>query len=684
MNQQRFTDIYSQLTFRRKEVLLKFLVGETDDEIAQFLVIAKSTVRKHIEEICQQFALDADKLPGEHRPKRENLIRLFAKYKPELLGQRNVKEILTGEETPCKNTDFVGREEAIADINNLVNDGAKVILIQAEGGIGKTTLANEWFKRKDLEYLELDVGTTPETIYPAEDWLRSILKNYFEENPDQNFRAMLDQLKHNLQTERVGVLIDNLEVALFNGEFIEPHESYIELLKVLAHSTVQSVTLITSREPLYEPGLTGLQTVQTYPLQGLTIETWQQYFDNRHVTTNKDALIEMRQAYGGNALAMDLLSNEIRKESQGNLEIYWQQNRDDLLRHRTLAKLVQRQFNKLRDDNSQAHELLCRFGFYPNRNIRAVPKVWLFCLLWDVPERRQRVIDALCDRSLVKVSDGGYYLHPMIRVEAVDRFLREESNPNQLVLIKSQIDTVLQSDEEVQYFLQWVYEKPVPRYGFKPKPAAVRAFYLARVLDFDFDFHRHDAFLLACYIAEPCSVDTCSVSKPCRVHKAMCDCSIYKALSDDYLGLRTQMYQLQLEKNLADSLNLLRFSVRNLRNEGKLSLMLANDMYWKLVDLLKDLKNQLPQEEDKLVEWWKLKGSDWTDKLKVAINEYLNLGYNLQFNDAQKELLKQYYDANQLLMEYLNSDSQVSPEIRSHIEDTLLLPITEIEKRTPQ
>jgi hypothetical protein len=40
------------------------------------------------------------------------------------------------------------------------------------------------------------------------------------------------------------------------------------------------------------------------------------------------------------------------------------------------------------------------------------------------------------------------------------------------------------------------------------------------------------------------------------------------------------------------------------------------------------------------------------------------------------------FDANQLLVDCLNSDCYVSREVRQEIEDTLLLPIAEIEKRT--
>ncbi len=52
--------------------------------------------------------------------------------------------------------------------------------------------------------------------------------------------------------------------------------------------------------------------------------------------------------------------------------------------------------------------------------------------------------------------------------------------------------------------------------------------------------------------------------------------------------------------------------------------------------------------------------------------------------DKQWEVLKQYYDANKLIVDCLNSDCIVSDEVREEIEETLLLPINEIKKRRQQ
>jgi Rps23 Pro-64 3,4-dihydroxylase Tpa1-like proline 4-hydroxylase len=48
--------------------------------------------------------------------------------------------------------------------------------------------------------------------------------------------------------------------------------------------------------------------------------------------------------------------------------------------------------------------------------------------------------------------------------------------------------------------------------------------------------------------------------------------------------------------------------------------------------------------------------------------------------DDEKALLQQYYDANLIIIECLNSDCYVSRSVREEIEATLLLPMSEIEK----
>lgn len=79
--------------------------------------------------------------------------------------------------------------------------------------------------------------------------------------------------------------------------------------------------------------------------------------------------------------------------------------------------------------------------------------------------------------------------------------------------------------------------------------------------------------------------------------------------------------------------------------------------------------------------WWKEQGKSLLKDLQsVQINNNKHI-LSLQFTETQKEKLQQYYNANKLLIECLNSDCYVTKATRQEIEETLLLPISEIKKR---
>lgn len=62
--------------------------------------------------------------------------------------------------------------------------------------------------------------------------------------------------------------------------------------------------------------------------------------------------------------------------------------------------------------------------------------------------------------------------------------------------------------------------------------------------------------------------------------------------------------------------------------------------------------------------------------------KYRNIGHDWQFNEQQQEALKQYRDANKLLLECLNSTCYISREVRSCIKDTLLWPFAQTENKS--
>ncbi|CAD5924720.1 putative WD repeat-containing protein alr2800 [Planktothrix tepida] len=319
-----------------------------------------------------------------------------------------------------ENINFIGRENAIAHLQTKINQGAKIILIQAAAGIGKTTLATEFLKNQNFDkILYLTMAKERETISPVESIVEEWLKKDFEEEPGRDFMVSLGRLKRLLQNQKIGILIDNLEPALDSEfRFIEPHRSYIELLRVLTDSMVQSVTLITSRERLCE----GDITVETYRLPDLDYSAWKQYFEYYQINNHESILTEMHKAYGGNAKAMRILCGAVQEDDQGDIQAYWNFNKAELLAKPDLKNLVNSQFKRLQELDINAFKLLNRLGCYRYQDVPTVPYNGLLCLLWDVSEGEQRrVIESLKNRSLVEFKKDEFFLHPMIREEAIAR-----------------------------------------------------------------------------------------------------------------------------------------------------------------------------------------------------------------------------------------------------------------------
>ncbi|NEQ69657.1 MAG: NACHT domain-containing NTPase [Symploca sp. SIO2D2] len=217
-------------------------------------------------------------------------------------------------------------------------------------------------------------------------------------------------------------------------------------------------------------------------------------------------------------------------------------------------------------------------------------------------------------------------------------------------LMKQKIDEVVASDNKIQQFLHWVNQKS-SSVDVSYKPAAVRALYLS--LDLSLNLSLDLSLNLNLSLSQVLSLDL--------------DLDFSLDLDLDF----------SLDLDLDLSLNLDLSLSFNYSLNRALSLYPSEIIAPKLKHSLQQLQDQLPNpEEDKeqLKQWWKVNGKAWTEQLRGVMIEHRNIGHNWQFNEQQQELLKQYYDANKLLVDCLNSDCYVSQEVRQEIEDTWLLP----------
>ena len=281
--------------------------------------------------------------------------------------------------------------------------------------MGKTTLAQQFLVHQGFDLI-LEVLMAKETANivavasVVEEWLQRDL----DEDSGKAFGVTLSRFKRCLEQRSVGILIDNLEPALDkNGKFIAEHRDYLELLRILGDSRVQSTTIITSRDRLCEADV----NLEHYRLSGLDLAAWQKYFQAYQIDSGK-VLTQIHQTYNGNAKAMAMLCGIVQEDYDGDLGQYWQENGHDPLVETDLTNLVASQFNRLQRLDCQAYQLLCRLGCYRYQDVPTVSLSGVLCLLWDVTTRPRRVIKSLRNRSLLEFAQGQYWLHPMIQAEA--------------------------------------------------------------------------------------------------------------------------------------------------------------------------------------------------------------------------------------------------------------------------
>jgi predicted NACHT family NTPase len=257
-----------------------------------------------------------------------------------------------------------------------------------------------------------------------------------------------------------------------------------------------------------------------------------------------------------------------------------------------------------------------------------------------------------------------------------------------LRLMKQRTDALVASDEKLQQFLMWVSKKSLS-VKVPYKAAAVRAFYFAleRALERALDLALNRSLNLALNRALDPALDRDLV----RVLDPALDPALDRDIDPTLDRTLDCAPDFALDRVLIRVLVRARVRVLDLALDRvdrvlNLAFVRALDLALEpeLRQALEELKKQLPDpdsDEEILKQWWKDNGQAWIVQFREMMISHRNIGQDWHFSYQHRQVLQQYYYSNLLLVNCLNSASNVTPEVRSHIEETLLLLIAEIEKR---
>jgi NACHT domain len=322
-----------------------------------------------------------------------------------------------------------------------------------------------------------------------------------------------------------------------------------------------------------------------------------------------------------------------------------------------VSNLISRDLNVTLE---QAEGILCAIEQHHGLLVERAQMIWSFSHLtfqeyfaaqWFIHENAWEGII-----TIEKITDPRWKEVLRLVVEAEKQIAN-----NFLRSIKLEIDIFVNENNRIQQLLNQLQDE-VKSFQ-KNERNGMRAYYFSLYLDFDYDLALALGLKLACSLDRS---DNRKLARDLGLARAF-DLARSLASNSDLSRERTCGYNYELAQELSKtSPPLLR------RKLNLISRKLPGRGDWDYLDW-----------------WWKQEGRAWVDEFYQIMSEYYNNGgsqyiaSHIQWNHQDRCKLKQYYDANKLLLELLKSKNSASPRICREIENSLLFPIAELKRRLP-
>ena len=381
---------------------------------------------------------------------------------------------------------FFGRSPEIATLKQyILQDRCRLVALLGMGGIGKTSLAIKTARLIDRQF-EFIIWRSLRNTPSVEKILEDLIQ-FFSQQQQQDLPNSLDQkislLLQHLRSSRCLLILDNLESILQSGnkqtfsslkvKYRSDCENYSYLFRAIAETNHQSCLILTSREA--PPELASWEgdnlPIRCLQLSGLSETEGQKLLAAKGTfqgtASEWQALVEH---YGGNPLALKIVSATIQDFFRGNVADFLQILQRDSFIFADIHDLLQQQFNRLTFLEQQV-----LYWLAINREPVAIQELQQDFINPVASRILLQSLAALHKRSLIEKSDNYWGLQTVVieyvTYELIIKIVEETKTINinlfnKIALVKVQSKNYLRSSQEIQ-ILKPVADKLLEYFGTK-------------------------------------------------------------------------------------------------------------------------------------------------------------------------------------------------------------------------
>ena len=323
---------------------------------------------------------------------------------------------------------FFGRIIELETLNSwLTSDRCRLISIQGMGGIGKTTLSIKFAQQVKGQF-DCVIWKSLRDAIPATEILAELIeflsagKETEASLPKRN-SDRITRLIHYLQSQRCLILLDNAESLLDSygraGKYRPGYEEYGELITRVGSTDHDSCLILTTREkPKEIAAIEGEKlTVRSLRLGGLQKDA-QEIFKLKGLNASESELNALGDRFGGNPLALKVVSTTIQDLFAGNIAEFLRQENAVF---GDIRDLLEQQFQGL---SSLSQKIM--YWLAIAREPISIEEIQADLVLPLPAIKILEALESLSRRSLIERSSGCFTQQPVV-MEYVTSCLIETS-----------------------------------------------------------------------------------------------------------------------------------------------------------------------------------------------------------------------------------------------------------------